>query len=154
LALRGFPYACQDEHARVRIDTPLDSVRRTFQGFELESGRPTLTGQFLEEFLFVHAVLEGLAAVDEDDGDLVVVLAAQFGVGVDVYLSPLEAAALMEFDEALLNDLAEMAPFAGIHDDFPVLHNQGSLAGWNPVSNPEEGKIRAWQKRADRWPGE
>jgi hypothetical protein len=128
-------------------------LRRTFEGFELESGRPTLTGQLLEEFLFVHAVLEGLAAVDEDDGDLIVVLASKLGVGVDVYLSPVETAALVEFDEALLNDLAEMAPFAGIHDDFRVLHNQCSLAGGNPVSKTEEGKIRAWQKREDRWPG-
>jgi len=73
-------------------------------------------------------------AVDEDNGDLVVILATKVGVGVDIYLAPVEAAALMEFDEALLNDFAEMTPLAGINDDFPVLHNLGSVAGWNPVS--------------------
>ena len=79
-------------------------------------------GEFAEKLLFVHAVLERLATVDEDDGDLVVVLAAKFGVGVDVHFAPDEAAALMEFDEALLDDFAEMAPLTGIDNDFPVLH--------------------------------
>jgi len=49
-------------------------------------------------------------AVDEDNGDLVVILATKVGVGVDIYLAPVEAAALMEFYEALLNDFAEMTP--------------------------------------------
>ena len=92
--------------------------------------------QFPQKFPFVHAVLECFAAIDEDDGDLVVVLAAQFGIGVDVHFAPLKAAALMEFDEALLDDFAEMAPLAGIDDDFPVRHSSGSVAGWNPVSKP------------------
>lgn len=80
------------------------------------------TGEFAEEFLFVHAVLEGFVAVNEDDGNLIAILAAELGVGIDVDFTPLEAAALMEFDEALLDDFAEMAALTGIDDDFPVLH--------------------------------
>src|SRR5713101_9535997 len=94
-------------------------------------------GEFPQKFLLIHAVLERLAAVDEDDGDLVVVLAAEVGIGVNVHIAPLKAAALMEFDEALLDDFAEMTALAGIDDNFPVLHNLGSVAGWNPVSKPE-----------------
>jgi hypothetical protein len=92
--------------------------------------------QFPQKFLLVHAVLECFAAVDEDDGDLVVILAAEFGIGVNIHIAPLKTATLMEFDEALLDDFAEMTPLAGIDDDFPVLHNSGSVAGWNPVSKP------------------
>ena len=91
-------------------------------------------GQLPQEFLFIHAVLERFATVDEDDGDLVVVLAAEVGIGVNIHIAPVETAALMEFDEALLDDFAEMTPLPGIDDYFPMLHNSGSLAGWNRVS--------------------
>ena len=93
-----------------------------------------LAGEFPQEFLLIHAVFERFAPVDEDDGDLVVVLAAEIGIGVNIHIAPVEAAALVEFDEALLDDFAEMTALAGIDDDFPVLHNSGSVAGWNPVS--------------------
>jgi hypothetical protein len=94
----------------------------------------SLAGELPQKFLLVHPVLEGFAAIDEDDGDLVVVLAAEFGIGVNIHIAPVETAALVEFDEALLDDLAEVTPLARIDDDFPVLHNLGSVAGWNPVS--------------------
>ena len=90
--------------------------------------------QFSHELLLVHAIFERFAAIDEDDGDLVVILASEFDVGVDIYFTPVEAATLMEFDEALLDDFAEMAPLPGINDNFPVLHNGGSVTGRNPVS--------------------
>ena len=96
----------------------------------------SLAGELPQKLLFVHAVLERFATVDEDDGDLVVVLAAEVGIGVNIHIAPLKAAALVKFDEALLDDFAEMTPLAGINDDFPVLHNSGSVAGWNPVSKP------------------
>ena len=96
----------------------------------------SLAGELPQEFLLVHAVLERFAAIDEDDGNLVVVLAAKIGIGVNIHIAPVEAAALMELDEALLDDFAEMTAPAGIDDDFPVLHKKGSLAGWNPVSKP------------------
>ena len=94
----------------------------------------SLAGELPQKFLLVHAVLECFASVDEDDGDLVVVLATEVGIGVNIHIAPVETAALMEFDEALLDDLAEMAPLPGIDDYFPMLHNSGSVAGSNPVS--------------------
>jgi len=71
-----------------------------------------LAGELAKEFLLVHAVLEGFAAVDEDYGDFVGVAAADFRVGVHVDFSPVEATTLVEFYEALFNDFAEVASFA------------------------------------------
>ena len=68
--------------------------------------------------MFVHAVLESFAAVDEDYGDFVGVEVADFGVGVDVDFAPGEAASFLEFGEALLDDFAEMTSLARIEDDF------------------------------------
>jgi hypothetical protein len=99
----------------------------------------SLAGELPQEFLFIHVVLERFASVDEDDGDLVVVLAAEVGIRVNIHIAPLKAAALMEFDEALLDDFAKMAALAGIYDDFPMLHNSGSVAGSNPVSKRRRG---------------
>jgi len=81
-------------------------------------------GKLPQEFLFVHPVLEDFSSVDKDDRDLIIVLAAQLCIRIYVYFSPVKAAALMEFDEALLDDLAEMTTLAGIYDDFPWLHRR------------------------------
>jgi hypothetical protein len=81
------------------------------------NGENPLAREFAQELLFVHAVFEGFAAVDKDDRDFIVELAAKFGVSVDVNLAPSEAAATGELSQALLDDLAEMAPFAGIDHD-------------------------------------
>jgi hypothetical protein len=77
----------------------------------------SLAGELAEELLLVHAVLEGLAAVDKDDRDFVVELAAELGVGVDIDLAPSEAAAAGKLSQAFLDQLAEMAPFTGIDND-------------------------------------
>jgi hypothetical protein len=77
--------------------------------------------ELAEEFLFVHAVLEGFATIDEDDGDFVIVEAAYFCAGIYVNFAPVKAPALLKFDEALLDDFAEMTSLAGIDDDFPSL---------------------------------
>jgi hypothetical protein len=87
------------------------------------------TGKFAKEFLFIHAVLERLAAIDKDYGNLIVVFATQSGVRVDVDLPPLEAAAAMKLDEALLDDFAEMTSLAGIYDDVARLHGRRSVTG-------------------------
>jgi hypothetical protein len=71
--------------------------------------------ELAEELLFVHAVLKRFAAVDEDDGDFVIELAAQFGVAVHVDVAPGEAAAAGELGEALLHDFTEMTALAGIN---------------------------------------
>ena len=86
-------------------------------------------GQLPHELLLVHAIFERLAAIDEDDRNLIVVLPTQVWIGVNIHVAPVEAAALMEFYEALLDDFAEMASLAGIDDNFSVLHANGSLAG-------------------------
>jgi len=77
------------------------------------------SAQFAQEFLFIHAVLEGFAAVDEDYGDLVGIEASDFGVGIHVDFSPGEAATLVQLDDALFDDFAEMTSLAGINEDFP-----------------------------------
>jgi hypothetical protein len=38
-------------------------------------------------------VFESLAAINEDDGDIIIELAAEFSVGVDIDFAPSEAAA-------------------------------------------------------------
>ena len=73
--------------------------------------------------MLVHVVLESLAAVDEDNGDFVIVEVTDLGVGVYVDFAPREAAAPLEFDEALLDDFAEMTSPARIQDDFAGLQH-------------------------------
>jgi hypothetical protein len=65
-----------------------------------------LACQAAEELLLIHAVLESLMSVDEDDWNLVIKLTPQAFIGVHVDLAPLKAAAAVEFDEALLHHLA------------------------------------------------
>ena len=82
--------------------------------------------KFAQKFTLVHAVLEGFAAVDEDDGNFVGELAAQLIVGVDVHVPPGEAATALELGERLFHDLAEVAAFAGVkHDLAGVGHQAG-----------------------------
>jgi len=76
-----------------------------------------LGGEFAEEFLLVHAVLEGLAAINEDDRDLIVELAAKVRVGVNVNLAPGASATAGELRKTLLDHFAQVATLAGIDDD-------------------------------------
>ena len=80
---------------------------------------PTSGAQFAQEFLLIHAVFKCFAAIDEDYGDFVSIKPPDFGVGVYVNFTPGKAASLLELDDALLDDLAEMTSLAGINDDFP-----------------------------------
>ena len=84
--------------------------------------------QFAEEFAFVHVVLESFVAVDEDDRDFVVELAAQLFVGVDVYFTPTETAAAVEFGQSFFDDFAEVAAFARVDDDLAWVGHGRSLA--------------------------
>jgi hypothetical protein len=65
--------------------------------------------------VFVHAVFEGLAAVDEDDGDFVGELAAQLVVRVYVDFLQIESAPSMEFGQSLLYNFAQVAAFARVN---------------------------------------
>jgi hypothetical protein len=78
--------------------------------------------------VLIHAVFEGFAAVDEDDGDLVGELAAELVVGVDVDFLPGEAATAMEFGEGFFDDLAKVAAFASVEHDLAGLGHAASLA--------------------------
>jgi len=84
-----------------------------------------LAEELPQELLLVHVVLEGFAAINEDDGDVVVELAAEFGVGVNVDLAPSEAAPAGELGEALFHHFAEMTSLAGINYDAARLWHAG-----------------------------
>jgi hypothetical protein len=80
-------------------------------------------GEFAEKFLLVHVVLEGFSPINKDHRDLVVELAAESGVGVDVDLLPGEAAAARELVEAFFDDFTQVASLARIdHDGARVWH--------------------------------
>jgi hypothetical protein len=89
-------------------------------------------GEFAEEVGFVHAVLEGFAAVDEDDGDFVGEFSAELFVAVDVDVLPGEAAAAMQFGQGFFDDLAEVTSLAGVDDDLAEFGHCGefSKGGW------------------------
>ena len=104
-------------HGSVRDDTCVSRRRH----YGSDSGDAVLAIQFAEELLLVHVVFERFAAVNKDDGNLVVELAAEFGIGVHINLAPGEAAVAREFGQAFFDDFAEMATFAGI-DDYTAGH--------------------------------
>ena len=89
--------------------------------------RTDLTGQFPEEFLLVHVILEGLAAVDEDHRNFIVELSAEFEVGVDVDFLPDEPSAAGEFGETFLHYFAKVASLAGIDDDVTSVWHAGRI---------------------------
>jgi hypothetical protein len=76
-----------------------------------------LAGQFLQELLLVHAVLESFAAIDEDDRNFVIELAAKVGVRIDVDVVPGESAAPRKLGQALFDHFTQVASFAGINHD-------------------------------------
>jgi hypothetical protein len=98
---------------------------RSSYGESLVNGRSD--GELAQELTFVHAVLEGFAAVDEDDGHLVGVLAAKLVVGIDVHFLPAEQAAALELDEAFLDDFAEVATFAGVDQNVAGIGHQAGV---------------------------
>jgi hypothetical protein len=63
----------------------------------------------------VHVILECLASIDENYRHLIVVLATQFRVGIDIYLAPLEVRLALDLRKGLLDYLAKMTSFARIH---------------------------------------
>ena len=74
--------------------------------------------QAAQEVAAVHVVFKGLAAIDEDHGYFVVILAAQFEVCIDVYLAPLEVGLALDSHKRLLDDVAEMTAWARIDHNF------------------------------------
>lgn len=68
---------------------------------------------------FIHVKLECLAAIDEDDRDLLVVSLPQVSVAVDVDLAPRKVVVL-SLPQRLLHHVAEMAPLSRI--DHNLMH--------------------------------
>jgi hypothetical protein len=85
-------------------------------------------GKPSEEFLLVHVVFERFTAVDEDYRNLVVEIAAQLLVGVDIDLAPVETAAAMQLDQAFLHDLAQVTPLASVKLHFARLRHSGEFS--------------------------
>src|ERR1039458_1110013 len=81
--------------------------------------RARSSAQFAQEFLLIHAVFKRFAAIDEDHGDLVGIEAADFRVRVYIDFAPGKAAMLLQLDDALFDDFAEMTSLAGVNHDFP-----------------------------------
>ena len=88
-------------------------------------------------------VLEGLAAVDENDGHFIGELAAELVVGVHVDVLPGEAAAALQSGEGLFDDFAEVAAFAGVNHDLAEFRHCGEFSKVGRVS-ASEGGARRW----------
>jgi len=86
-------------------------------------------GQGTKELHAVHVVFEGLAAVDEDDRNLLVVELAKVGVGVDVDYAPVEGCLGLQLREGVFDDVAEVTSGAGVDDHF--MHEAIVARGWS-----------------------
>lgn len=84
--------------------------------------------QAAEEVPFVEVVLEGFAAVEEDDGDFVVEALLEFGVGVDVDDAESEVGAGGEAGELVLDHVAEVAALATVDGDLVGHEGDGTPA--------------------------
>jgi hypothetical protein len=87
----------------------------------MTTGKRSLAGQLAQELVFIHLVLEGFAAVDEDYRDFVSVLTAQLFVGVHINFLPMEAAVALQFGQAFLDNFAQVAAFARVNHDLAWL---------------------------------
>jgi hypothetical protein len=91
---------------------------------QITSERLELTGEPPQKFALIHAVFEGLAAIDEYDWDLIVELPAQFGVAIDVHFLPGKSAAARELGETFFYHFAKVAAFARVnHNLSEKLHD-------------------------------
>jgi hypothetical protein len=77
-----------------------------------------LTGQLLQELLFVQAIFEGFTAVNENDRNFVRELSPELVIRLDVNFPPAKASPAFQLCELLFDDLAEVTSFPGIYDDF------------------------------------
>jgi hypothetical protein len=75
-------------------------------------------------------VFEGFVTVDENEGDFVGELAAQFVVAFDVDFAPGETTAALQLGESFLHDFAEMAALARVNNDLSQRFHGRSLAAF------------------------
>ena len=103
-----------------------DIAMATTSAFGVRS-RKTLAGELPEEFLLIHVILEGLAAIDEHDRNFIIKLAAEFVVGIDIDFVPGKSSAAGEFVKTLLHHFAKVASFARIYDDVTRIWHAGRI---------------------------
>lgn len=94
---------------------------------EFKLSRDLLAGELAEEFLLVHSVFEGFAAINEDDRDLIVKLAAEVGIAVHINFVPAKSASARKLGKTFLDDFTEMAPFARVQDDAPEVWHAAEI---------------------------
>ena len=73
--------------------------------------------QLLQEFLFIHRVLERLASVDRDHRHFFVVEPLQFGVTIDIDFLPAKHSGPFQSPERILHHLAQVTLLSRIDDD-------------------------------------
>jgi hypothetical protein len=88
------------------------------------------SAQFPQKFLFIHTVLKSFVTINKDYRDFVIVEAPGFSVGVYVHFLPGKTSPLVELDEALFDDFAEMTSLAGINDDFRSLRHASECSSF------------------------
>ena len=66
----------------------------------------------------VHVVLERLASINENYGDLIVVPLQQLRIGIDVHFAPLKVGIALELGKRLLHDVTKMTSLTRIHHNF------------------------------------
>jgi len=76
-----------------------------------------LAGQLPQKFPLVHAVLEGLAPIDEHNRNFVIELPPQFVVAIHIHFLPGETATAGEFRKTLLHQLAKMTTLPRVNHD-------------------------------------
>src|ERR1700692_621398 len=80
-------------------------------------GWPFSAHQLPQKFPLVHAVLEGLASVNEYNRNFIVEQTPQFAVGVHIHFLPDKSAAARELGQALLDHFAKMTALARVNHD-------------------------------------
>jgi hypothetical protein len=111
----------QEEIVRVGVELGAQHAANNCSG--TQSRERILAYELAQKLLLIHVILEGLAAINEDYWNLVIVLAAKVGVGVNVNLAPGKTAAAGKLGEALFHDFAKMTSLARINDNVSRLRH-------------------------------
>jgi len=93
---------------------------------------------------FVKPVFERLTAIDKHHRYFVGELAPQAIVTLNVNFAPIEASPAFELGQLLFDDLAEVATFSGVHDNFALLgHRRESSKTKRTISTRSYGLATA-----------
>ena len=103
-----------------------------------------LVAQPAQKLAFIHAVLEGFAAVDKDDWNFVGELPPQLFVAVDIHFVPGKPTAALQLTERFLHDLAQVAALCA-NTQRPA--EAGPLGGFYPGRPPNASLTNARTRR-------